>query len=329
VLDLDPDQAVDIIDCDLIVDVLEPIEAERYHVMELQPGPAIEEQLPTEGFKYYCCVVHSPYSVLKLEFACSEGKADVFIAANRRFPSQVNHEWVPSDEPGGVKLFRITQEDPNFVVGTYFIGVYRFPGQFDSSIVYSLKVSEDIVTKGTDESMDVEQFEVDESNISDEQLSDSGRLGLSKSDQAPMLRASTSTLKISTYTHGAGDGGRTLGGIGSEPQILSNDRSTQLRALLPQLQEEPLGSEPETTLCTIRLPSGEVLTRHFSTRSPLQAIKDFVDVHALPEKGGKQLPAKYFFVTDFPRVEWKDMNITLKEANLVGKRCTIRVAEWL
>jgi len=108
---------------------------------------------------------------------------------------------------------------------------------------------------------------------------------------------------------------------------LSPERISQLQLLEENLGPEPAENQPGITTIVLRLPSGENLQRRFFISTQFQKLKDFVQIQALPKNGNKEIPENFYFVTDYPRVELKDMAQTLSDAKLVAKKCNLRVTK--
>eukprot|EP01120_Amphizonella_sp_Union-15-10_P000223 TRINITY_DN10253_c0_g1_i1.p1 TRINITY_DN10253_c0_g1~~TRINITY_DN10253_c0_g1_i1.p1 ORF type:complete len:235 (-),score=22.71 TRINITY_DN10253_c0_g1_i1:68-772(-) len=65
--------------------------------------------------------------MLNIKFEPKQGTISFYVATNIRTPTQAEHQWSSDSilpNQFGVKTLTINNEDPNFVTGTYYIGVY-------------------------------------------------------------------------------------------------------------------------------------------------------------------------------------------------------------
>lgn len=166
-----------------------------------------------------------------------------------------------------------------------------------------------------------------------------------KANEKPKLKSSSSTLRISTHSapnspspptysfsssssssSSSSTSSSSTSAITEKPQI-SPEKISQLLLLEESIGPEPAENLSGVTTLILRLPSGENLQRRFLVNSQFQKIKDFVQVQALPKNGAREIPQDFFFATDYPRVELKDMQQTLADANLIAKRCNLRVVQ--
>eukprot|EP01125_Pyxidicula_operculata_P010582 TRINITY_DN347_c0_g1_i1.p1 TRINITY_DN347_c0_g1~~TRINITY_DN347_c0_g1_i1.p1 ORF type:complete len:219 (-),score=34.91 TRINITY_DN347_c0_g1_i1:176-832(-) len=93
---------------------------------------------------------------------------------------------------------------------------------------------------------------------------------------------------------------------------------------LREILETQFLKEPDTdfTLIKILMTSGEAIIRKFPMESTIQNIMDFVSTRSLEECGGWSVPERFILVTDFPRTEFRDFSLTLREAKFESPRAS-------
>jgi len=294
VLDLNPDYAVDIIDCDLTVDVEEPIEGEQYSHNELNFGIPTLGQLKSEQFSYYYCTVASAYTVLQLSFNVLAGSPKFYVSTLRRFPTHVSFQWVPEfhqqNSEGTSYVLQISQENPDFVIGKYFVGVYAS----DKEAVFSiLPIDTSKEIKKTGLGLEFETFEVDPMDGDDNDHPEHFQINNQHYHEPEKEKTQ---IRIS--------GKPQTGTASTTPGITLNTKQTsefledmeQLRQILDKLPPEPNDGEGVVT-CNIRLPNGKYISRRQNIFGILQNLHDFVAVHALPQLGGAKIPKKISFLS--------------------------------
>ncbi|CAI8586559.1 unnamed protein product [Vicia faba] len=150
VLELKPSSSVSVLETDIEVDIVDPIEfSEQTHQHVLIPVVFRTSQTGTveEGkFVYYKFSIDndtwekissgSSSIEVKLESETNEGDTDLFISRHPLiFPTRHQHEWSSHDI--GSKTLILSSKDKNLAAGTYSIGVYGFKG----STEYKLSVT--------------------------------------------------------------------------------------------------------------------------------------------------------------------------------------------
>lgn len=318
VLDLQPDIAVDIINCDLVVDVDEPVQGDLYQHLELTLDSPIKISISAGEYMYYYYSVDSSYSNIKISFTVFSGSPKLYVSAQRRFPTKHTFKWIPQTTENNIdgsktQSIQLNHRDPDFVVGKYFIGIYAE----EENCEYELRIIDLSSTENQGQEMELEQFE-----------EDSMEEDLIKVSSDSKIEKDKTNLRISHSTPSSTDtGGITL----STPShtISYQDDYDYLRKILSQLDPEPSASDPDGITCIVRLPSGTNLTRRFNVNSPLWQLYYFVIIQALPENGNLKIPKEFFFVTDFPKTDYKNLEITFKKANLTQKKCNLRIQPLL
>jgi len=111
---------------------------------------------------------------------------------------------------------------------------------------------------------------------------------------------------------------------------LEKERQMTLRstALLQTLPEEPTSTDSEITSLKILLPNGDSVRRRFYKTSPIQQLKDFVEVLRLPEMGGHLIPEHFDILTDYPRTYHNDLSLSFQTAGLINVVIKIEEIPW-
>jgi len=252
------------------------------------------------------------------------GNPKFFISATRKFPTHLSYTWSPDifeqNSDGTTTYFlQISQIDPNFGIGKYFIGAYAQ----NEDTIFSITRSDG--TKEIQPKGELETFEVDDDM--EEETQEGHRQ--QKQQQHVELEKEKTQIRISGKTSVVMETapGMTLGGGATMTEQLQEEDILNLQHKLQNLPIEPREDEGVIT-CIIRLPNGVNISRKVNLQNNLQILHDYVAVQALPELGNSKIPKNFFFVVDFPRIEYKDMNITFQEAKLTQKRCNLRIQEF-
>ncbi|KAJ3089522.1 hypothetical protein HK102_006193, partial [Quaeritorhiza haematococci] len=90
-------------------------------------------------------------------------------------------------------------------------------------------------------------------------------------------------------------------------------RKRRKQELIATLPPEPDASEPESTRLGIRMPSGERVVRRFRATDKIGLLYHFIETLDLSPLDDM---AEIIVVNTFPRKEFTDMNVTIKEAGL-------------
>jgi len=293
------------------VDVEEPVEGELYKHTELTYPNNIRANLSAGEYIYYYYTIESTYSNINITLTNYTGSAKIYVSANRRFPTKHTYKWIPQSEEknhdGTIsQTIVLNHRDPDFVVGKYFIGIYAE----DQNCDYEISVIDLSKEEGND--IELEQFEKED--LMEEDM-------LLKSQSNSKIEKEKTNLRISNSIPQ-----KSNGIILSETSPISYQQDyDNLRKILSHLPPEPSPQESNSITCIVRLPSGTNITRRFNVDSPLQQLYDFVQTQALPENGNHKIPNQFFFVTDFPKTEYKNMDLSFKIANLNSKRCNLRI----
>nr|XP_027187922.1 uncharacterized protein LOC101492821 [Cicer arietinum] len=152
VLELKPSSSVSVLETDIEVDIVDPIESlEKTDQHVLIPVVFGTSQIGTvdEGkFVYYKFSIDngtwekissgSSSIEVKLEAETSEGDTDLFISRHPLiFPTRHQHEWSSHDI--GSKTLILSSKDKNLGAGTYSIGVYGFKGMTKYKVSVSIQ----------------------------------------------------------------------------------------------------------------------------------------------------------------------------------------------
>jgi hypothetical protein len=293
-----------------VVDVEEPVQGELYHHIELALDSPIRSNLSSGEYIYYYYTVDSSYSNIIIYFTIFSGTPKLYVSTHRRFPTKHTFKWIPqpteinNDDGSVTQVIELNHRDPDFVVGKYFIGIYAE----EQNCEYEIRIMDQSTEREGDE-MELEQFEEDSMEdlmkVSSDSKIEKDKTNLKISNTIPK----STGITLSEYSH----------------HISYQDDYDYLRKISSQLEPEPSPTEPNSITCIVRLPSGTNLVRRFNVNSQLQQLYYFVMIHALPENGNLKVPKEFFFVTDFPKTEYKNLEITFKNANLTQKRCNLRI----
>lgn len=152
IIELEPDSACSIIDCDLNVDIDPPIESFTYEHQVLEYDHEITHQLFLNKNIFFSVDITSPYSRPLITFQIISGNPKCFMSFYNKFPNEITNVWdlqrpeninPPSSNPGPSGPRDLTRSrvidatDKDFHVGLLYIGVI---GDEDGDSIFSLKI---------------------------------------------------------------------------------------------------------------------------------------------------------------------------------------------
>eukprot|EP01129_Flabellula_baltica_P006287 TRINITY_DN2336_c0_g1_i1.p1 TRINITY_DN2336_c0_g1~~TRINITY_DN2336_c0_g1_i1.p1 ORF type:complete len:240 (+),score=45.79 TRINITY_DN2336_c0_g1_i1:41-721(+) len=108
------------------------------------------------------------------------------------------------------------------------------------------------------------------------------------------------------------------------------EKMKRLKVVFKGLPREPIPGVEGTVDVKLIFPNRTECRRRFYHKDTFQMVKDFVDTRVLEEAEGMDMddiPEDYYFVTDFPRREWRDDQMTLKEAGIDSRGTVMRIEE--
>jgi hypothetical protein len=141
VLELKPSASVSVLETDIEVDIVDPIETseqtDQHVLIPVVFGTPQTGTVDDGKFVYYKFSIDngtwdkissgSSIIEVKLESETNEGDTDLFISRHPLiFPTRHQHEWSSHDI--GSKTLILSSKDKNLAAGTYSIGVYGFKG---------------------------------------------------------------------------------------------------------------------------------------------------------------------------------------------------------
>ncbi|CAJ2653720.1 unnamed protein product [Trifolium pratense] len=141
VLELKPSSSVSVLETDIEVDIVDPIETseqtDQHVLIPVVFGTSQTGTVDEGKFVYYKFSIDngtwdkissgSSIIEVKLESETNEGDTDLFISRHPLiFPTRHQHEWSSHDI--GSKTLILSSKDKNLAAATYSIGVYGFKG---------------------------------------------------------------------------------------------------------------------------------------------------------------------------------------------------------
>jgi hypothetical protein len=139
VIAVQPQKAVSILDSDVSVDILEPLELQKIFHTEVNFGETKPFNLKKGEYAYFQVKVNDPSTHLNIKLAFEEGTAEFYISNTRKYPTSATRIWtsdpnyIPSN-PNQAKVFFnpydgsksivISDEDPLFQLGWHYIALH-------------------------------------------------------------------------------------------------------------------------------------------------------------------------------------------------------------
>jgi len=134
ILELQPDEAVSLVDADVPVEVTPPLEEARKLHESVELDQPIKGAVGGEEYKYYVFDVQDPNLGLTVSLAVSSGDADIYVSNTVKQPTKGDYTWM--NQHTGTKFVTVDQKDPQFTTGNYYIGIhgYKNPAEYSLSV---------------------------------------------------------------------------------------------------------------------------------------------------------------------------------------------------